>query len=74
MKKYIHTIFKIAGSISVVFAVLFAMLAIPALMDRINNGPGIMFADVEFLSLLTVFFLIIGIILLFAAKRIKKDR
>lgn len=72
MNKIIYIVVKLFGIISLFFTVLFAFLTLSALMDRINNGPGIMFAGVEILLMLTVLFLIIGVMMLFISKKIKK--
>ena len=71
MNKIIYIVVKLFGIISLFFTVLFAFLTLSALMDRINNGPGIMFADVELLLIITILFLLLSIIIFFTAKRIK---
>jgi hypothetical protein len=38
-----------------------------------KNGPGLMFADAEFLIIVTIFFVVCGIVSLWISKRIKKN-
>jgi len=72
LKKFIYIFLKIFGVNSVLVTVLFALLTFSAFMDRINNGPGVMFAAVEILLIITIIFLILSFVFLFSARRLKK--
>jgi len=71
MSKIIYIVVKLFGIISLFFTVLFVFLTLSALMARINNGPGLMFARTELQMIVTVFFLIQSIIFLITVKWIK---
>lgn len=71
MQKFIYPVVKVLEIISVILTVLFALFTLSALMDRINNGPGFMFALKERLVIVTVSFLILSIFFLITDKQIK---
>lgn len=73
MRKILYLIFRISGIIFVLITILFAIFTISAVIDRINYGPGIMFASVEILLTVTIFFLLLSVVLLFSANRLKKS-
>lgn len=52
-KRILGGAFIVAGTISLFLAVFAAIGTAIALSDRIRFGPGLMFADVEFLAMLT---------------------
>jgi hypothetical protein len=68
---------KVASVVFYLFGVLLCLLAIIAggvsatsLLERIQHGRGIMFADVEFFALAALAFLVPGLTLLFVAKHL----
>lgn len=72
MKKIISIICIILGAFCCLAAFIAAGFSITALLERSQHGRGIMFADVEFLALAALAFLLPGIALLFAGRKLKK--
>jgi len=71
MKKIFLLLLKILGVLFISIAVLCAWGALNSFLERSQHGTGLMFADAEIFSLLTVVFLIIGFICLWFGKKIK---
>ncbi|MBK7631793.1 MAG: hypothetical protein IPJ23_14025 [Ignavibacteriales bacterium] len=69
MKKFIFFILKIVAVISLVFSAVFGWMSINSFMERINHGPGLMFADAEIFLFLTLFFLALSIVLFWIGKK-----
>lgn len=68
---------KVASVVFYLFGVLLCLLAIiaggfsaTALVERIQHGPGMMFADVAFFALAALALLVPGLALLFLAKQL----
>jgi hypothetical protein len=71
MKKTFSLLLKIAGVLFFVIAVLCAWGALNSFLERSQHGTGLMFADAEIFTILTVVFLILGFIFLWAGKKLK---
>ena len=71
MKKTFSLLLKITGVLFIVIAVLCAWGALNSFLERSQHGTGLMFADAEIFTILTVVFLILGFIFLWAGKKIK---
>lgn len=71
MKKIFLLLLKILGVLFISIAILCAWGALNSFLERSQHGAGLMFADAEIFSLLTVVFLIIGLVCLLVRKKIK---
>lgn len=71
MKKTFSLLLKILGVLFISIAILCAWGALNSFLERSQHGAGLMFADAEIFSLLTVVFLIIGLVCLLVRKKIK---
>ena len=61
MKKIYTVILKTLGVVFISVAVVFAWACFNSFMERINHGPGLMFADAEIFLVLFLIFLAVGI-------------
>jgi hypothetical protein len=71
MKKNFSLLLKIPGVLFIVIAVLCAWGALNSFLERLQHGAGLMFADAEIFTILTIVFLILGFIFLWAGKKLK---
>jgi hypothetical protein len=71
MKKTFSLILKISGILFIGISLLCAWATFSAYLERSRYGAGLMFADAEILLLLTVVFLLLGIIFIWIGKKIK---
>jgi hypothetical protein len=64
--------FRLLGGLLCFFALIAAGFSANALVERLQHGRGLMFADVEFLALAAVVLLVPGLLLLFVASRLSR--
>jgi predicted lysophospholipase L1 biosynthesis ABC-type transport system permease subunit len=72
MKHVLAYTFTFVGVLTLLLAVLAAIAAAISLSERIRSGPGLMFADVEILAILTLFLCIVGVALLWFGRRLAR--
>jgi hypothetical protein len=70
MKKMLLTGLRIVGGLLLLIALVFGGASILSLLERIQHGPGLLFADVEVLSFIALIGGIFGAATLFAAKKL----
>ena len=70
--KVVSVVFNLMGASLCLLAIIAGGFSATALVARIQHGPGIMFADVEFFALTGVAFLVPGVALLIVARQLKK--
>lgn len=73
MNKTFRIILRTASTLSFIIALIFAGAAAMALLDRVQNGRGIMFADAEFLFIAAIIFTAAGLLLIKLSKKIKSS-
>jgi len=73
MKKTFASILSIIGFIFLLVSGMSGFYAVSALIDRLRHGSGLLFADVEIFIMLTILFIILGLICLWVSNRIKKQ-
>jgi len=71
MKKTFSLLLKILGALFIGIALLCAWGALNSFLERSQHGAGLMFADAEIFSLLTVVFLILGFVCFWIGKKLK---
>ncbi len=72
MRKTLGSLLTIAGIISLLISIMSAYYAVISFIERSKNGPGLLFADVEIFTAITLFFIIVGSAALWISYRIKK--
>ena len=72
MRKTLASILTIAGVISLLISLMSAYYAVISFIERSKYGPGLLFADVEIFTAITLFFIIVGSATLWISYRIKK--
>ena len=70
MKKIISIGLWIVGGLMVLIALISGGASILSLLERVQHGPGLLFADVEFLGFIAVIAAILGAAMLFVAKKL----
>jgi hypothetical protein len=70
--KVVSVVFNLLGALLCLLAIIAGGFSATALVARIQHGPGIMFADVEFFALTGVAFLVPGVALLIVSRQLKK--
>ena len=70
MKKMILMGLWVVGGLMLLIALIFGGASILSLFERIQHGPGLLFADVEFFGFVALTAVIVGAALLFAAKKL----
>jgi hypothetical protein len=70
--KVISVVFNLLGAFLCLLAVIAGGISATALVERVQHGRGIMFADVEFLALTALVVLVPGLALLMVARRLAK--
>jgi len=70
MKKMISIGLWTAGGLLLLIALVFGGASVLALIARVQHGPGLLFADVEFFGFIALTAVILGAAILFAAKKL----
>jgi hypothetical protein len=70
--KVISVVFNLLGALLCLLAIIAGGISATALVERVQHGRGIMFADVEFLALMALVLLVPGLALLMVARRLTK--
>jgi len=73
MKKLISILLRIFGVLFSIIAIVSAFAALTSLLERSKHGSGLMFADVEIFTGITIIFLTASIICFWTAVKIKKN-
>jgi hypothetical protein len=73
MRKTLVSILTLLGAVSLLVSLMSAYYAVISFLDRSNNGSGLIWADVEIFSAITIFFIIIGSAALWTSYRIKRN-
>jgi len=68
MKKMISMGLWIVGGLLLLIALVFGGASILSFLERVQHGPGLLFADVEFLGFIALIAVILGAATLFVAK------
>jgi cell division protein FtsX len=71
MKNTFSLVLRISGIFLISIALLCAWGALNAYLERAQHGAGLMFADAEIFLLLTITFLLLGIVCLWVGKKLK---
>ena len=71
MKKSFASLLTIFGFIFLLVALMSGFYAVSSFIERLKAGRGVMFADVEIFTVLTILFIITGILCLWISNRIK---
>ncbi len=74
MRRVLGGVFLGLGTLLVLGAVFASIGALIALIDRFRFGRGIMFADAEFLALVTLVFGAAGSLVLWLGKKLVRSR
>ena len=70
MKKIISIGLWIVGGLLLLIALVSGGASILSLLERVQHGPGLLFADVEFLGFIAAIAAILGATMLFVAKKL----
>ena len=70
MKKMISIGLWTAGGLLLLIALVFGGASVLALIARVQHGPGLLFADVEFFGFIALTAVTLGAAILFAAKKL----
>jgi cell division protein FtsX len=70
MKKTFSLLLKILGVFFIGIALLCAWGALNAFVERAQHGAGLMFADAEIFLLLTIMFLLLGVVCVWTGKKL----
>lgn len=70
MKKIISIGLWIVGGLMVLIALVSGGASILSLLERVQHGPGLLFADVEFFGFMALIAVILGAAVLFAARKL----
>ena len=70
MKKIISIGLWTVGGLLLLVALVFGGASILSLLERVQHGPGLLFADVEFFGFIAFTAAILGAAMLFAAKKL----
>lgn len=73
MRKTLVSLLTIVGIISLLVSLMSAYYAVISFIERSKYGPGLLFADVEIFSAITIFFAVAGAFSLWVSYRIKKN-
>ena len=73
MRKTLASLLTIVGIIALLVAFMSGYYAVISFIERTRYGPGLMFADVEIFSAITIFFIIVGAVCIWISYRIKKN-
>ncbi len=64
---------SILGFIFLLVAIMSGFYAVSAIIERLNAGHGILFADVEIFTMITVLFIVLGVFSLWISHKMKKQ-
>ncbi|HUL36921.1 MAG TPA: hypothetical protein VLW47_04495 [Thermodesulfobacteriota bacterium] len=70
MKKWISMGLWIMGGLLLLIALVFGGASILSFLERVQHGPGLLFADVEFFGFIALIAVILGAATLFVAKKL----
>ena len=70
MKRMISIGLWIAGGLLLLIALVCGAASILSFLERVQHGPGLLFADVEFFGFIALIAGILGVATLFAAKKL----
>jgi hypothetical protein len=70
MKKMISIGLWIVGGLLILIALVSGGASILSLLERVQHGPGLLFADVEFFAFIALIAAILGAATLFAAQKL----
>jgi hypothetical protein len=70
--KVISVVFNLLGALLCLLAIIAGGISATALVERIQHGRGIMFADVEFFALTALALLVPGLALLMVARHLTR--
>ncbi len=70
--KALSVVFNLVGALLCILAIIAGGFSATALVERIQHGRGIMFADVEFFALAALAFLVPGLTLLIVARHLTR--
>ena len=70
MKRTISIGLWIGGGLLLLIAFVSGGASILSLLERVQHGPGLLFADVEFLGMIALIAVILGAATLFAARKL----
>jgi hypothetical protein len=70
MKKMISIGLWIVGGLLILIALVSGGASILSLLERVQHGPGLLFADVEFFAFIALIVAILGAATLFAAQKL----
>ncbi len=73
MKKTFTSLLTIIGFIFLLVALMSGFYAVSAIVERLQQGSGLLFADVEIFTIITILFIVLGILCLWISNRIKKQ-
>ncbi len=73
MRKTLASLLTIVGIISLLISLMSAYYAVISFIERSKYGSGLLFADVEIFTAITLFFFIAGSLSLWISYRIKKN-
>lgn len=69
---YLSSALLITGIFCILIAIVAAYSAFTSFFERQSHGSGMLFADVELLDLVTIIFVVLGLIMIFTARKILK--
>ncbi|MFZ0452285.1 MAG: hypothetical protein WCE54_23040 [Ignavibacteriaceae bacterium] len=72
MRKTLASLLTLLGVVSLLVSLMSAYYAVISFIDRSKYGPGLLFADVEIFTAITLFFIIVGSAVLWISYRINK--
>jgi hypothetical protein len=70
MKRIMSIGLWIVGGLLLLVALIFRGASILSLLERVQHGPGLLFADVEFFGMIALIAVILGAATLFAARKL----
>lgn len=73
MRKTLASVLTIVGIISLLVSLMSAYYAVISFIERSKYGSGLLFADVEIFSAITIIFIVIGSFSLWISYRVKKN-
>jgi len=69
MEKTFSLILKISSIISFIISLVFAFFTLSSFLERGKYGSGLLFADAEIFLILTIIFLLVGLVFIWLAKK-----
>ena len=70
MKRLISIGLRIVGGFLLLIALVFGSASVLALIERVQYGRGLLFADAEILGCIALIAVVLGVALLFTAKKL----